>query len=713
MNARYWLILISTALLPILALTGCNNTSATVTALSTQPTPVKPTTTPMPSPTAAASAALPLTPTLTLPALAGKPVPLPQEPITPDNVDQIQELAIWGKGRIEQLAYSPDGKILVVGTWAGVWLYDADTLEELHFLNVGNVIDGLAFTEDGTKLIVDSGASTVSVWEVATASRLSSQRIREGYQGDSNSSPGSVTFSPGANILAAILDNRRIGLWADQGETYLYTLTQEKYSDMSDLVLSPDHKLLALRGGDKLVQLWDVTTETLLYSWEDNRYITPLAFSPQLAENGSEKSFLAVSGVGEPIKLWDTQTGVLVKTLGEPKPATALAFSPDGALLASTFFDTESNNILQIWRVADGNLLYTLQTGDTDTVNNLIFSPDGKILTSGSWGGKIQRWNIDTGTLVDSLEDFGHNGVVINQGSPPLPAFWSKDEVFLTNPINHQIELWDLKTGQIIKTLTGHKSQITNLALSGDNSKLVSAELWTDTIQIWNPATGQNLGTPRFYTYTGEDKALSISADGRLIATGESLRGRNPGAVYNISQLDNWLYFLPGNGSLDPAFSLDREKIASFSGQITITISKAETGESLHTLDTGSVGGGLAFSPDSQVLATGGQTGTIQLWDANTGALLNTLSGETNNRVVNLAYSPDGQILAAGMKDPQMPAGALTPTVWLWDVKTGILLRAIEDYQANIIYLTFSPDGALLATASLDGTMRLWGIPPK
>jgi WD40 repeat protein len=112
-------------------------------------------------------------------------------------------------------------------------------------------------------------------------------------------------------------------------------------------------------------------------------------------------------------------------------------------------------------------------------------------------------------------------------------------------------------------------------------------------------------------------------------------------------------------------------------------------------------------------LAIGGQTGTIQLWDANTGALLNTLISETTNRVVSLAYSPDGQILAAGMKDTQMPAGALTSTVWLWDAKTGILLKSIEDYQANIVYLTFSPDGALLATVSLDGTMRLWGITPR
>ncbi len=722
MISRYWLLMMGAATLAILILVGCSSEPTSVPISLPSPSPTSPSPTGVvASPVSVQSPAPPVTstqppttPTLTLPVLAGTPVPLPQEPITPDNVDQIQQLALWGKGRIEQLAYSPDGKILAVGTLAGVWLYDVATLQQLHFLNVGNVLDGLTFTEDGTKLVVDSGASTVSIWDVTTASRLSSRRIRDGYQGSGVYSPGSVTFSPGATILAATLDDLRIGLWADQGETYLHTLTQEEYLHMSNLVLSPDHNLLALREGDSSIQLWDVTTGTQLHTLEGNEYVTALAFSLQLSEDGSEKILLAASRVGGPIKLWDAYTGVLVKTLDEPDVATALFFSPDGTLLASSSFDSESNNIVRLWRVADGALLHTFKTEHTDFVNNLVFSPDNSILTSGSWDGTVRRWNTDMGALIDSLEGFGRSGAFTNQGSAPLMAFISKDRIFIVNPFNNQIELWDLKNGQLVKALVGHKSLITNLVLSADGSKLVSAERWDDTIQVWDPTTGQNLGIYKFYIYTGYDKALAISSNGQLIASGESARGRNPGAVYNSTQLDEWVYQLPGgNGSFNPAFSPDGEKIASFSGVTTVAVSEAETGELLHTLETGEPDGGLAFSPDSQVLAVGAQAGTIQLWDIATGALLNTLNSETSNRVVSLAYSPDGRVLAAGMKDAQMPAGALTPTIWLWDVQSGALLKVIEEYQANVIYLAFSPDGALLASASLDGTMRLWGIPPE
>jgi WD40 repeat protein len=689
-----------------LSMIGCSSQATPISSIVR----LAPTEVASPIPTSTSLATLTLTPTLTLPVLAGTPVPLPQEPITPDNVDQIRELAILGKGRIEQLAYSPDGKILAVGTLAGVWLYDADTLKELHFLNIGNALDGLAFTEDGTKLVIDSGASNVSIWDVTTASRLSSRRIRDGYQGNINYSPGSIAFSSGATIMAATLDDLRIGLWADQGETYLYALTQER-DGVYKLALSPDHKLLASgRGG--AIRLWDVTTGSQLYTLEGYEIgLTALAFSPQLSEEGSAKILLAASGVRGSIKLWDALTGTLVNTLDVPNAATILAFSPDGTLLASSSGGSQGSISIRVWRVADGTLVHTL-TGHTSVVSSLVFSLDSSILTSGSWDGTVRRWNTNTGTLVDRLEGFANSDEFARR-SPvaSLPIFLSEDSMFISNTFNNQIELWDLRAGQLVKALVGHKSLVTNLVLSADGSKLVSAEKWANRIKIWNPTTGQNLDTYEIYVDTGYGKALAISPDGQLIAEGETRAGS---AVYNIADLDKWVYQLPeGNGSFTPAFSPDSQKIASFSGVNSITVSKAENGELLHTLETGPPGGGLVFSPDSQILAIGDQAGAIQFWDISTGTLLNILSSETNNRVVSLAYSPNGRTLAAGMKDAQMPAGALTPTIWLWDVQSGKLLKTIEGYQANIIYLAFSPDGTLLATASLDGTMRLWGIPPE
>jgi len=665
----------------------------TVTAFAGGPTP----TPASPTPTATPS----------LPVLAGTPVPLPNEPITPENVDRIQQLAMWGKGRIEHLAYSPDGKILAVGTTAGVWLYDAETLAELRFINTGNFVGSLAFTGDGTKLVTDVGASAIITWDVATGEKLNSVRVRDGYQGGMNFSPGSVAFSPGGNILAAALDDQKIGLWANQGEKYLSTLIGNAYK----LALSPDQKLLAAGSVGNSIQIWDVATGTQLYTVERSEFgVSAPVFSPPLPVGGSSKMLLAASGGA--IKLWDAQTGTLVKTLDEPDQVTALAFSSDGTLLATCSADNESNYIMRLWQVSNGTLLHTFHTKHIDFVNSLIFSPDSNFLISGSWDGAVQRWDTKTGILIDKLQGFGRSAAFAGRTPGiPLPAFFFRDRMFISNPFNNQIELWDLKDGQMEKALVGHKSLITNLALSTEGNKLVSSERWDNTIRIWNPVTGQNSGVYEIYVDTGYGKTLAISPDGQLLAVGEDRTGS---VVYKSANLDQWIYRLPGdNGSYTPAFSPDGQKIASVSGLDTVAVSKAETGEVLYTLIARDHSYGLAFSPDSRLLATGTRSGKVQLWEAATGTPVATLNGETGNQVDSLAWSPDGRLVAAGLQDTQLRLGALTPTIELWEVKTGKLLTTFEGYQANIVQLAFSPDGGLLASAALDGTMRLWGIPPQ
>lgn len=673
----------------LLALAACNRLPLTTPPPTPLPALASPPPTSSPPPTFS-------------PVLAGTPVPLPQEPITPDNVDQIQQLAMWGKGRIEQLAYSPDGKILAVGTTAGVWLYDAETLAELRFINTGNFVGNLAFTEDGRELVTDVGASTLMTWDVTTGEKLDSVRVRDGFvSSGAGSSPQSV-FSTEANLLAATLDDYTVSLWEVATGKHIQTVRSN--SSLENLAISPDGTLLAT-GDYSETTIWEVQTGKPSYSLPGSKY--SLAFS---TVNGIVM-LLTASRNEDKISLWDARSGIMVKTLDEPNAISSASFSPDGKLLALSI-----DNEIRLWRITDGTLLQTWTTGPKYFARNLVFSPDSKILNSGSPDGTVQRWNTDTGVWIDKLEGFGNSGGYIYPYLVPLPAFLSKENVFISNPFNYHIDLWNLKDGEIVKTLTGHKSIILNLVISTDGSKLASTELWTNTVRIWEPATGQNLGAYEVYIDIGYNKELAISPNGQLIAIGDA-RARQR-KVYDSTDLDNQKYQLTKKQyrRSDPVFSPDGQKIAWFpeSGtvDVTMTVSKAATGELLHTCEpTGDYA--LTFAPDSRILAVGTREGKIQFCDSATGKLVNTLNSETGNEVVSLAYSPDGRILAAGIEDVQLRFGALTLTIWLWDVKTGTLLKTIEGYQANIVYLAFSPDGALLATASLDGTMRLWGIPPK
>ncbi len=126
----------------------------------------------------------------------------------------------------------------------------------------------------------------------------------------------------------------------------------------------------------------------------------------------------------------------------------------------------------------------------------------------------------------------------------------------------------------------------------------------------------------------------------------------------------------------------------------------AELEELFKTLSRRSRINSIAFSPDSQTIATGNDDGSISLWEVATGQEVKRLAGHTES-VWSVAYSPDGKTLASGSGDK---------TVRVWEVATGQEVKRLAGHTSRVGSVAYSPDGKTLASGSDDKTVRVWEV---
>ena len=613
-----------------------------------------------------------------------------------------------GKGRIFDVAYSPDGKRLAVASSIGVWIYDAETGAELDLLTghayyawvknyVQPYVRNVSFSPDGQTLLSRYINGNAVVWDAVTG-----ELLNRPHGGDV------ISFSPDGRILASggggagwgsirfydvktgeplrTIDDKRTAERNKQlelriGSSVSYSGISSIYGSVRSLSFRPDGKTLASGLSDGTIRIWDVQTDELLRTFMGHASgVENIAFHP-------DGKTLASSGrLDGTLRIWDADTGERLHTLtGHTGWIHNFSFSPDGKTLASANHD----ETIRIWDATTGEHLHTL-TGHTGAVYSISFHPNGKTIASVSEDATLRIWDATTGAYLRTLTR--HTGWVENVSFSPdgkTLASGSRDKT---------VRIWDVDTRKLLHTLTGHTGYVSSVAFRPDGQVLASGSA-DHSIRFWNATTGKHLRT--LTGHVGPVSSVAFGPDGRTLASGSadgSIR------IWDVVSGET-LYILVGRATevTCVAFRPGGRTVASGSLDGRIRIWDAAIGEHLRTLPDIMHKVSIVFSPDGQALASGGWWSEhIRVWDTTTDALLLQIPDPSGQAINSMAFSPDGRMLAIGN----------VYRTYIWDIDTGEPLHELGEHARPVHSVSFSPDGRTLASGIENGTVLLWEITP-
>lgn len=413
----------------------------------------------------------------------------------------------------------------------------------------------------------------------------------------------------------------------------------------------------------------------LLGLCQDESFLTisNLEHSVQCVAASPDGRWLAVVGDEPDVILWNIATRTVAARLTAPPGNNCVAFSPDGKQVAVGGADA-SIRILDL----DGEREPVVLAGHAHPIGQLAFSPDGKWLASASrLDGTVKLWELAAQVARASF------GQVPNQY--PAVAFSPDSATLAWSSGDHAIQLSDVPSGLVRKTLTGHGGPAVCLAFSTDGKWLASGSKDFDA-RLWDARSGIHLAT--LPGQNGMLTSIAFSPNSRLLLTG---------CADGTMELWN----VPAPGQI--AKHMGHEDINLFKGH-EMWINKA------------------IFLPDGQTIVSGSDDGSLKFWEvarASRSSILDYHSAVQPATLDELRQENTGKdfLLRKDACEVRFCAGGAKlavlddrPIIQVWDgdVKEALGVLPLPDTEAKATVLF--PDGQRALSVGSDDRLYLWKL---
>jgi WD40 repeat protein/serine/threonine protein kinase len=492
------------------------------------------------------------------------------------------------------------------------------------------------------------------------------------------------------------------------GQPLSYAVLHGHRNVIMDVAFAPDSTAVYTASNDSEVRRWSMETGVGQPIITHDREVVAVAVSP-------DGRFVASGSKDRTARLWSSDNPDASRVIAEHDgELTEVAFDRQGLLLATASTD----GTVQLVVLATGS--ERKLAGHTGPIYALSFSPSGEELLTAGEDHSARLWRVADGTQIATF--VGHDNAVFH-------AQFLDENQIVTGSDDGGVRLWHVRRPDTPELLTRHAAAITALDVHRDRVASASVdndmrivELVQRTMVEFDPpaavwslafvADGEQLVTGSFdgsarlwsshggralRTFLGHREAVlrvAVDPSGRWLATGSydtDLR------VWDLAR-PRLRQSLEGHGAQisDIAFDAAERRIATASHDVRIW--SADDARELAALQTaGDAVYSVAFSPDDVYVAAGTRSGDVALWQLDDQSL-RILEGH-ESEVWQVAFSGTGRRLASA---------SLDGTVRVWSVADGSELLVLRGHTDVVTSVQFEPGDRRIISAANDGTLRIW-----